>query len=151
MQDLIASLDKLQKSIQPLELMQEVLEVGRDIIADELSRLILPHDLRTYEIENVEVDITADGIGNIIMTSDHAAFVEFGTGVVREGRHPLEGSADIDYEKGATGKTSMTFKKGGNYYTTVGMPSRPFLYNAKRRLEQRYAGLIKVELKYDRL
>lgn len=79
----------------------------------------------------------------IVADSDHAMFVEFGTGVVgRENPYPfpIPPEADWKYASGKTirqladGRYGWFYEKDGNVYFTEGMPSRPFLYNTALQL-----------------
>lgn len=74
----------------------------------------------------------------VVADSEHAAFVEFGTGQLGlEGSYPYPFPEDIDWNYN-TGKTIFEIAPGeygwfypgedGKWYFTQGMPSRPFMY-----------------------
>lgn len=86
------------------------------------------------------------GIWAVIAGTDHAMFVEFGTGTVGE-RSPYKGELPEGVSwKYATGKTIRQLSDGrygwfypaddGNWYFTEGMPSRPFMYLTANELRQ---------------
>ena len=73
-------------------------------------------------------------IFSIVASSEHALFVELGTGIVGA-RHPYPGKLPVVYAQGKTirhladGRYGWFYEKDGKWYFTEGMPSRPFLYN----------------------
>lgn len=92
--------------------------------------------------------------GFIRVTSDHVAFVEFGTGVVGQQNPHKNGEylslASWGY---ATGSKIFTTKDGrvgwiyptddGGFRFTEGMESRPFMYETALELERQYAKVAK--------
>lgn len=92
--------------------------------------------------------------GFIRVTSDHVAFVEFGTGVVGQSNPHKNGEylslASWGY---ATGSKIFTTKDGrvgwvyptddGGFRFTEGMPSRPFMYETALELERQYEQIAK--------
>lgn len=90
--------------------------------------------------------------GFIRVTSDHVAFVEFGTGVVGQQNPHKNGEylslASWGY---ATGSKIFTTKDGrvgwiyptdeGGFRFTEGMQSRPFMYETVLELERQYANV----------
>lgn len=87
----------------------------------------------------------AGAIFAIVADSEHAVFVEFGTG--QKGKdtpypHPLPEGVEWEYGDGETvRKNPVTgayywFYPGqdGKYHYTEGMPSRPFMYNTSMEL-----------------
>lgn len=86
--------------------------------------------------------------GWVKVTNDHAAFVEFGTGVVGQASPHRNGEylskASWAY---ATGRTIFTTKDGrvgwyfpidGEYRFTEGMKSRPFMYETALELQRTF-------------
>ncbi len=87
--------------------------------------------------------------GWVKVTNDHAAFVEFGTGVVGQSNPHRNGEylskASWAY---ATGRTIFTTKDGrvgwfyptdnGEYRFTEGMRSRPFMYETALELQREF-------------
>lgn len=88
-------------------------------------------------------------MGFVRVTSDHVAFVEFGTGVVGQANPHKNGEylslASWGY---ATGSKIFTTKDGktgwiyptddGGFRFTEGMPSRPFMYETALELSGRF-------------
>jgi hypothetical protein len=93
-------------------------------------------------------------MGYVKVTSDHAAFIEFGTGVVgMAAPHPNAeylSKASWGY---ATGSKIFTTKDGrvgwiyptddGGFRFTEGMKSRPFMYETALELERQYMQIAK--------
>jgi hypothetical protein len=88
--------------------------------------------------------------GFIRVTSDHVAFVEFGTGVVGQSNPHRNGEylslASWGYVTGSKIFTTKDGKVGwvyptddGGFKFTEGMPSRPFMYETALELERQYA------------
>ena len=80
----------------------------------------------------------------VIADSEHAAYVEFGTGQLGlEGSYPYPLPSGIDWQYN-TGKTIFEISPGkygwfypsddGQWYFTQGMPSRPFMYETSLEL-----------------
>lgn len=92
--------------------------------------------------------------GWVKVTNDHAAFVEFGTGVVGQSNPHRNGEylskASWAY---ATGRTIFTTKDGrvgwfyptdnGEYRFTEGMRSRPFMYETALELQREFPRIAK--------
>jgi hypothetical protein len=87
--------------------------------------------------------------GFIRVTSDHVAFVEFGTGVVGQASPHTSGEYLSKASWGyATGSKIFTTKDGrvgwiyptddGGFRFTEGMKSRPFMYETALELERQY-------------
>ena len=91
-------------------------------------------------------------IGFVRVTSDHVAFVEFGTGVVGKGSpHPNAEYLSKAAWGYATGGKIFTTKDGrtgwiyptddGGYRFTEGMGSRPFMYETALELQREFPRL----------
>ena len=92
--------------------------------------------------------------GFVRVTSDHAAFVEFGTGVVGQNSPHKNGEYLAAAAWGyATGPKIFTTKDGrvgwiyptddGSFRFTEGMKSRPFLYETALELQNRFPEIAK--------
>ena len=92
--------------------------------------------------------------GFVKVTSDHVAFVEFGTGVVGQNNPHKNGEylSKVSWEY-ASGKTIFTTKDGrvgwyfpledGTWRFTEGMPSRPFMYETALELQREFPRIAK--------
>lgn len=90
--------------------------------------------------------VKGGGIWAVVAGTDHAMFVEFGTGIVGK-RSPYPGNLPdgIDWQY-ASGKTIRQLADGrygwfykdddGQWWFTEGMPSRPFMYYTAQELEK---------------
>lgn len=92
--------------------------------------------------------------GFIRVTSDHVAFVEFGTGVVGQANPHKNAEymalASWGYVTGSKifttkdGKTGWVYPTDdGGFRFTEGMPSRPFMYETALELERQYMQIAK--------
>lgn len=79
----------------------------------------------------------------VVTDSDHAAFVEFGTGQMGQEMpypYPLPEGVTWDYNTGKTifevspGQYGWFYERDGQWYFTQGMPSRPFMYETTMEL-----------------
>lgn len=82
--------------------------------------------------------VLTDGATWIVYTGcNHAAFVEFGTGVTgSENPHPDTGLADWKYDINAHGESGWMYYKNGEWHWTKGLPSRPFMFETGRDLRK---------------
>ena len=92
--------------------------------------------------------------GFVRVTSDHVAFVEFGTGVVGQNNPHKNGEylskAAWQYATGAKIFTTQNGKVGwiyptddGGFRFTEGMPSRPFMYETALELQSKFKQMAK--------
>lgn len=105
----------------------------------------------TYELNSsihaeYKGNVKGGGIWAVVAGTDHAMFVEFGTGIVGK-RSPYPGKLPegIDWQY-ASGKTIRQLADGrygwfyqddnGEWWFTEGMPSRPFMYYTAQELEK---------------
>ena len=91
--------------------------------------------------------------GFVRVTSDHAAFVEFGTGVVGQNSPHQNGEylarASWDYASGPrifttkSGRVGWIYPtKDGHFVFTEGMKSRPFLYQSALELQAKFPQIV---------
>lgn len=97
---------------------------------------------------HAEYKTSKDGgsVWAVVAGTDHALFVEFGTGYAGK-RNPYKGELPdgVTWEY-ATGKTIHQLSDGrygwfypgddGKWYFTEGMPSRPYMYNTANELKE---------------
>ena len=81
----------------------------------------------------------------VVASSEHAVFVEFGTGIIGKESpypYPLPNGANWQYASGKTirqlsdGRYGWFYNRDGNWYFTEGMPSRPFMYPAAMEMQE---------------
>ena len=78
------------------------------------------------------------GVGIIYAGSFYAVYCEFGTGIVGEkSPHPLAGQVGYVYDVSNNGDSGWTYfnDRDGKFHWTTGMPSRPFLYDTIKELD----------------
>ena len=117
-------------------LAEKGVEIARVQIAD-LDAIFTSELLQSIHSEYVG-SVKGGGVWAVVAGTDHAAFVEFGTGVVgKQSPYPYQLPEGVDWQY-ASGKTIRQLADGrygwffpavdGNWYFTDGMPSRPFMY-----------------------
>ena len=76
------------------------------------------------------------GVGIIKAGAPYAVYVEFGTGIVGSGS-PHPAPAGWQYDVNAHGESGWWYynDRDGKMHWTKGMPSRPFMYNTAKQLE----------------
>jgi phage gpG-like protein len=117
-------------------LVQRLIDAGVEIAKQEVMTLgaFDSGELR----DSLDGLMYTDGAHGIIFTNcGHAAFVEFGTGVVGAGSpHP---TMPWQYDVNDHGEKGWVYydEKQGRFRWTKGMPSRPYMYLTARQLEER--------------
>lgn len=150
----------IQDAISQIKAYQNVLTYKCQLLAEklaekgvEIARLQLA-DLdaifTTELISSVHAEykgsIKGGGIWAVVAGTDHAMFVEFGTGIVGK-RSPYPGNlpegVDWQYVSGKTIRQLADGRYGwfyqddeGQWWFTEGMPSRPFMYCTAQELEK---------------
>lgn len=124
------------------KLAEKGVEVARVQIAN-LDAIFTSELIQSVHSEYVGL-VKGGGIWAVVAGTDHAAFVEFGTGIVGQ-QSPYKGELPegVTWQY-ASGKTIRQLADGrygwfypddeGNWYFTEGMPSRPFMYNTAMEL-----------------
>lgn len=124
------------------KLAEKGVEIARVQIAD-LDAIFNQDLIKSIHSEYVG-SVKGGGVWAVVAGTDHAMFVEFGTGIVGQ-EHPYPGEfPDGVTWNYASGKTIRQFADGrygwfypgddGNWYFTEGMPSRPFMYYTSLQL-----------------
>ena len=126
------------------KLAEKGVEIARVQIAD-LDAIFTSELISSVHVE-YEGSTKGGGIWAVIAGSDHAAFVEFGTGIVGQ-QSPYHGKLPegVSWQY-ASGKTIHQISDGrygwfyqddnGDWWFTEGMPSRPFMYLTANELRQ---------------
>ena len=151
----VSGIEKLKKEIinyrdntlqQKVNLLAERLaDKGVDIARANVSKL---DAIFTGELLNsIQKRQVSSGKGSavffVVTDSDHAAFVEFGTGQMGQEMpypYPLPEGVTWDYNTGKTifevspGQYGWFYQRDGQWYFTQGMPSRPFMYETTMEL-----------------
>ena len=117
-------------------LAEKGVEIARVQIAD-LDAIFTSELLQSIHAE-YGGSVKGGGVWAVVAGTDHAAFVEFGTGIVgKQSPYPYQLPEGVDWQY-ASGKTIRQLADGrygwfypaddGKWYFTEGMPSRPFMY-----------------------
>lgn len=128
-------------------LAEKLAEKGVEVARIQVSELdaIFTGELIESIHSEYEGSIEGGGVWAVIADSEHAIFVELGTGTVGK-KSPYKGKLPdgITWEY-ATGKTIHRITDGrygwfypgenGKWYFTEGMQSRPFMYNTAEELK----------------
>lgn len=135
----------LQRKLE--ELTRELAKHGVEIAKANITKLdaIFTGEL-INSIHAVEKSKSAGKVTFFIVAdSEHAAFVEFGTGQLgMEGGYPypFPNGVQWNYNTGSTifefapGQYGWFYERDGQLYFTQGMPSRPFMYETAMELLQ---------------
>lgn len=152
----VSSIRQLQKD---LEKYRDSLEYKARLLAEKLAERGV--EIARVQISSLDAVFTGELLSSIhseykssqkggaifavVADSDHAAFVEFGTGIIgQESPYPYKLPEGVSW-KYASGKTirqladgryGWFYPKDGQWYFTEGMPSRPFMYNTSMELMQ---------------
>lgn len=117
-------------------LVQRLVEAGVEIAKQEVLTLGAFDSGELHD--SLDGLMYTDGAHGIIFTNcGHAAFVEFGTGVVGSGSpHP---TMPWQYDVNQHGEAGWVYydEKQGRFRWTKGMPSRPYMYLTARQLEEK--------------
>ena len=87
-------------------------------------------------------------IFSVVADSEHAIYVEMGTGMVGA-ESPYPGKLPAVYAQGQTirqlsdGRYGWFYERDGQWYFTEGMPSRPFMYFASLEMQERIVKIAK--------
>lgn len=123
-------------------LVQRLVEAGVEIAKQEVLTLGAFDSGELHD--SLDGMMYTDGAHGIIFTNcGHAAFVEFGTGVVGAGSpHPTMPWA---YDVNQHGEKGWVYydEKQGRFRWTKGMPSRPYMYLTARQLEEKVVEIAK--------
>lgn len=152
--DAIRQFEEYEKNVQQniKDFLQKLLESGVEIAKAKVIEL---GAIDSGELLNsLQLDPSKEGNKGIIFTDcSHAVFVEFGTGVAKNGKvgsspHPKGEELGMrigEYGEGhGANKNGWWFKNdAGIWVHTLGQGSRPFLYNTATELERRVVEIAK--------
>lgn len=127
------------------ELARRLAEKGVEIAKANVAKLdaVFTGELMNSIHEKDGGSTKNSAIFYIVADSEHAAFVEFGTGQIGEEApypYPLPEGVKWEYNSGKTifeispGQYGWFYQKNGEWYFTQGMPSRPFMYETSLEL-----------------
>lgn len=136
--DAIRQIEEYEKKVQEKikEFLTRLLEDGANIAKAKIIEL---KAVESSELQDsLQYTLYKEGNKGIIFTDcSHACFVEFGTGVRGSASpHPTMPWA---YDSNGHGEDGWYYydTKQGRVRFTQGMPSRPFMYETARELEQK--------------
>lgn len=128
--------DKYQRTVQELtqigyEYLMSIIKVGSGELAGSISW---------------EYDEKAN-TGKILVGSDYAIFVEYGTGIRgRDSRHP-EPAPGWVYDHNDHGVKGWSFKdRDGSWHTTQGQPASAFMYRTLEYMKQQAGEVLRVNM-----
>ena len=152
----VSSIRKLKKD---LEKYRDSLEHKARLLAEKLSERGV--EIARVRVASLDAVFTGELIESIhseykgsqkgcevfavVADSDHAAFVEFGTGPIgAESPYPydLPDGVTWEYASGKTirqladGRYGWFYPKDGQWYFTEGMPARPFMFETSLELQE---------------
>lgn len=160
----ISGIRQLQKDIEKYQnsieykaklLAENLVDMGVEIARVKISSLdaIFTGELIQSVHTEYKSSIRGGAIFCVVADSDHAVFVEFGTGVVGQKNpypYPLPKGVSWEYASGKTirqlsdGRYGWFYKgDNGQWYFTEGMESRPFMYETSLELEKKVVSVAK--------
>ena len=160
----ISGIRQLQKDIEKYQnsieykaklLAENLADMGVEIARVKISSLdaIFTGELIQSVHTEYKSSIRGGAIFCVVADSDHAVFVEFGTGVVGQKTpypYPLPDGMTWEYASGKTirqlsdGRYGWFYKgDNGQWYFTEGMESRPFMYETSLELEKKVVSVAK--------
>ena len=151
----IRRLNEYQKEVETktIELAQRLTDLGAEIVRIKIVEMGAYYSGELLSGVSGYFSPTLNA-GFIRVTSDHVAFVEFGTGVVGQANPHKNGEYLAKASWGyATGSKIFTTKDGktgwiyptddGGFRFTEGMPSRPFMYETAQELDRQFLQIAK--------
>lgn len=160
----VSGIQQLQKDVQKY---QNSIEYKARLLAERLAELGV--EIARMKIASLDAVFTSELISSIhseykgstkdgaifcvVAGTDHALFVEFGTGIVgQKTPYPYTLPDGVSWEY-ASGKTIRQLADGrygwfypgdnGQWYFTEGMPSRPFMYQTSLELQKKVVSVAK--------
>ena len=158
-----SSVDKLKKELEAYRndlprkcqlIAQRLAELGVEYAKANVVNLDAVFTAELYRsIHSEQIEVTKEkAVFAVVANSDHAVFVEFGTGIVgKESPYPYPFPQDVSWQY-ASGKTirqladgryGWFYERDGQWYFTEGMPSRPFMYMAGQDLMKQVTQIVK--------
>lgn len=126
-----SSSNNLQGNVE--KFVEKMVEKGVDIAKSYCP--VESGDLKGSIKGKVEKD-TSKIVGKISVGTDHAAFVEFGTGVVGQGTYPNVAQTVYAYDVNGHGEEGWNYfdETRQQYFHTKGHVANPFMYKTARDL-----------------
>lgn len=127
------------------ELVRRLAEKGVEIAKTNVTKLdaVFTGELMNSIHEKDGGSTKTSAIFYVVVDSEHAVFVEFGSGQLGQEApypYPLPEGVKWEYNSGKTifeispGQYGWFYQKNGEWYFTQGMPSRPFMYETSLEL-----------------
>lgn len=146
------TIDQLGDAINDLRAYSRRFEAHLDEIAKRLSErgAVIAREEAPADTGELRASIYAihdRRSGQVVAASDHAAFVEFGTGIVgSRSPHPTLPWA---YDVNGHGEAGWWYPKYGEWKWTAGQPAKAYMLKAARRLSDEAGEIAKGVLRDD--
>lgn len=154
----IAQIRAYEKKLDSAEdiIVDELLNIGYKIVKENV--LIMVHPLTGEVASSITIMKDGKGSGMIMSTSEHAVYVEFGTGVKGSQReHPAADTLGYRYDVNSHGErgwyyptipedpnpTKFVDKEGQLRAWTAGQQSHPFMYDSAQELRAYVADVVR--------
>lgn len=148
--DALRKLDTYTKKVKaaPGRTVKKLVDRGVEQ-AKEMAEYMSVYD--TGELVNSIVGDIEQTTGTVSATAPHAAFCEFGTGVVGStSSHPEAGVQGWKYDVNEHGEAGWYYPgKDGKLHFTKGMPSRPYMYETGKMMNAAVPDILKEVLDDD--
>lgn len=149
------SLDSIERAIEEVKAYQKkVKSLGNNVVkrlatdgaenAKELASFMNAVD--TGELVGSISGKAKGNTGYVLANCEHAAFVEFGTGVKGlRAQHPSPISG-WEYDRNGHGDAGWYYFKNGQKHWTKGVESRPYMYDTAQMMAQAVPEIVAEEL-----
>lgn len=157
----IEKLIKDLKDYRDVTLPNKIQEISRKLATEGVSvakiqihkyNAIFTSELVNSIAEKMGAQTKTRSVFFVVADSEHAVFVEFGTGQMGEEApypYPMPEGFDWKYNTGQTifevspGQYGWFYQKDGQTYFTQGMPARPFMYETTMDLYTKVTSIVK--------
>lgn len=155
----VKGIEQLKKELQDYEkglqsklvlVCQKLSELGVDVAKASVVNLDAVFTGELYKSIYAEQQSVSEDtvIFAVIADSDHAIYVEMGTGMIGA-ENPYPGKLPSVYAQGKTirqladGRYGWFYQRDGEWYFTEGMPSRPFMWFASTEMQSKALKIVR--------
>jgi hypothetical protein len=142
-ENLTKQLDIYAKNLESIKL-----DIHQALADYVYERIMFYAPTETGELKSSFAKDVSKEIATIYTDLEYARFVEFGTGIIGSGTHPVAREKGWIYDLHGHGEAGWRFQgKDGSWYWTQGQTGKKFMYQAVLDLEQNYIEITRNVLK----
>lgn len=128
-------------AVKQARLMNLLASKGYEIVVRNISQLNLPFSQNG--LISGAMFTSTERTATIYVISDHAIYVEFGTGIVGKTHPNPHNTIGYAYDVNNHGDNGWYYYSNGRLRWTKGMPSRPFMHNSYMELRNEIHSIAK--------